>query len=107
MSTQIEINQDLIKYLQNLGYRKDTVVDKLEKETKALGNVAQMQIAKEQGQFLEIIIKTSKAKSCLEIGRFTGLTPYQAANKALSKYFRETKKPKSEIQFICLKLKST
>lgn len=35
-------------------------------------------------------------------GRFTGLTPYQAANKALSKYFRETKSPKSEITFsIC------
>ena len=33
------------------------------------------------------------------VGRFTGLTPYQAANKALSKYFRETKKPKPEIQF--------
>ena len=74
MSTQIEINQDLIKYLQNVGYRKDAVVDKLEKETKALGNVAQMQIAKEQGQFLEIIVKTSRAKSCLEIGRFTGLS---------------------------------
>ena len=68
MSTQIEINEELIKYLQNLGYRKDTVVDKLERETKALGSVAQMQIAKEQGQFLEIIVKTSKAKSCLEIG---------------------------------------
>ena len=33
MSTQIEINEDLIKYLQNLGYRKDTLVDKLEIET--------------------------------------------------------------------------
>lgn len=33
------------------------------------------------------------------VGRFTGLTPYQAANKALSKYYRETKKAKSEIQF--------
>ena len=32
-------------------------------------------------------------------GRFTGLTPYQAANKALSKYYRETKKAKSEIVF--------
>ena len=32
-------------------------------------------------------------------GRFTGLTPYQAANKALSKYYRETNKPKKEIQF--------
>merc|ERR1711976_525292 len=32
-------------------------------------------------------------------GRFTGLTPYQAANKALSKYYRETDKPKKQIQF--------
>lgn len=32
-------------------------------------------------------------------GRFTGLTPYQAANKALSKYFRENKNLKSEITF--------
>ena len=74
MSTQLEINEDLIKYLQNVGYRKDNVVDNLEKDTKALGKVAEMQIAKEQGQFLEIIVKTSKAKSCLEIGRFTGLS---------------------------------
>ena len=32
-------------------------------------------------------------------GRFTGLTPYQAANKALSKYYRETNKPQKEITF--------
>jgi hypothetical protein len=35
-------------------------------------------------------------------GRFTGLTPYQAANKALSKYFRETETPMVEVTFsIC------
>ena len=32
-------------------------------------------------------------------GRFTGLTPYQAANKALSKFFRENKAAKNEITF--------
>tara|TARA_B110000858_G_C17666285_1_gene409719 strand:+ start:369 stop:905 length:537 start_codon:yes stop_codon:yes gene_type:complete len=32
-------------------------------------------------------------------GRFTGLTPYQAANKALSKYYREQKKKKGKITF--------
>lgn len=32
-------------------------------------------------------------------GRFTGLTPYQAANKALSKYYREVKNPKAGIRF--------
>ena len=33
-----------------------------------------MQIAKEQGQFLEMITKISNSKKCLEIGRFTGLS---------------------------------
>ena len=33
------------------------------------------------------------------LGRFTGLTPYQAANKALSKYYREESKPEKQIVF--------
>jgi len=74
MSTQIEVNKQLISYLQTVGYRRDPIIDKLVKETKALGNLAQMQIAPEQGQFLEIIVAVSKAKKCLEIGRFTGLS---------------------------------
>ena len=74
MSTQIEINKQLVSYLQTVGYRRDPIIDKLVKETKALGSLAQMQIAPEQGQFLEIIVAISKAKKCLEIGRFTGLS---------------------------------
>ena len=74
MSTQIEINKKLVSYLQTVGYRRDRIIDKLVKETKELGNLAQMQIAPEQGQFLEIIVAISKAKKCLEIGRFTGLS---------------------------------
>ena len=74
MSTQIKINESLVKYLQSTGYRSDPIIDKLEKETSSLGNVSQMQIAKEQGQFLEIITKISNAKNCLEIGRFTGMS---------------------------------
>ena len=74
MSTQIGINEKLIQYLETIGYRSDEVIDKLVLETLALGSVAQMQIAPEQGQFLEIIVKISQAKNCLEIGRFTGLS---------------------------------
>ena len=74
MSTQTKIDESLIKYLQNLGYRKDKIIDDLADETSQLGSVSQMQIAKEQGQFLEIITKLSKAKSCLEVGRFTGMS---------------------------------
>ena len=74
MSTQIGINKKLIKYLEATGYRSDQIIDKLVAETLLLGGVAQMQIAPEQGQFLEIIVKISQAKNCLEIGRFTGLS---------------------------------
>ena len=74
MSTQIEIDKQLVNYLQSVGYRQDPIIDTLVKETKSLGEVAIMQIAPEQGQLLEIIVKISKAKRCLEIGRFTGLS---------------------------------
>jgi len=74
MSTQITVDQDLVEYLEKFGYRSDPVIDQLVKETAALGSVAQMQIAPEQGQFLEIIVKISQSKKCLEIGRFTGLS---------------------------------
>ena len=74
MSTQIGIDNKLIQYLQTIGYRSDKVIDRLVKDTLSLGGVAQMQIAPEQGQFLEIIVRISQAKNCLEIGRFTGLS---------------------------------
>jgi predicted O-methyltransferase YrrM len=74
MSSQIEINSRLVKYLASNGYRRNAVIDALVKETKALGNIANMQIAPEQGQLLEIIVKISNTTRCLEIGRFTGLS---------------------------------
>ena len=74
MSTQTEINEALVQYLQTVGYREDKIITELENETLKLGSVSQMQIAKEQGQFLEMITKISNAKKCLEIGRFTGMS---------------------------------
>ncbi len=74
MSTQTEINKAIVQYLQSVGYREDKIITELENETLKLGSVSQMQIAKEQGQFLEMITKISNAKNCLEIGRFTGMS---------------------------------
>ena len=62
MSTQIEIGKQLVNYLLSVGYRQDPIIDTLVKETKDLGEVAIMQIAPEQGQLLEIIVKISKTK---------------------------------------------
>ena len=74
MSNQITIDNKLLKYLQKTGYREDEIINNLVKETQSLGNVAKMQIAPEQGQFLEILVKISNSRKCLEIGRFTGLS---------------------------------
>ena len=79
MSTQIEINKSLVNYLSRIGYRSDSVVDELIKETQKLSKTPQMQIAPEQGKFLEIIVKLMKAKNCLEVGRFTGLSTLSIA----------------------------
>tara|TARA_B100001250_G_scaffold56655_1_gene43810 strand:+ start:333 stop:989 length:657 start_codon:yes stop_codon:yes gene_type:complete len=74
MSNQIPIDEKLIKYLRTKGYRSDNIIDNLVRETLALGNIARMQIAPEQGQFLEIIVSITKSNKCLEVGRFTGLS---------------------------------
>ena len=74
MSTQIEINSHLVNYLKKMGYRSNSIIDELVKATKALGDIAKMQISPEQGQFLEIMVKITEVKKCLEIGRFTGLS---------------------------------
>ena len=74
MSSQISINEKLARYLKDIGYRRNNIIDQLVTETLALGSVGRMQIAPEQGQFLEIIVKISNSKKCLEIGRFTGLS---------------------------------
>ena len=74
MSTQIEITENIINYLSTNSYRSDPIIDELVKETNALGTVAQMQIAPEQGQFVEMIVRLINAKNCLEVGRFTGLS---------------------------------
>ena len=74
MSTQIKITKNIINYLSNLGYRPDPIIDKLVTETKNIGSISKMQIAPEQGQFLELLAKLISAKNCLEIGRFTGLS---------------------------------
>ena len=74
MSNQIEIDNNIIKYLSTYSYKPNKVVDALITETKKLGEVAKMQISPEQGQFIELLVKITKAKNCLEIGRFTWLS---------------------------------
>ena len=79
MSSQIEIKKNIIKYLSEFGFKKDTLIKKLIIETQKLGRVAKMQISAEQAKFLELITKLISAKKCLEVGRFTGLSSLSIA----------------------------
>ena len=66
MSTQIEINSQLVNYLNKTGYHPDPIIDELIQETQILGSISRMQIAPEQGQFLQMIVSIARAKKCLE-----------------------------------------
>jgi len=59
-------------YLLAHGTRPDPVQQALIEETKALGDIALMQIAPEQGAFMTLLARAIGAKRALEVGTFTG-----------------------------------
>jgi len=80
---------------------KDAKLTKAPKAPKAKKSNKKDQLGGEESE-LDKKIRSFKVKLPQKEdyeGRFTGLTPYQAANKALSKYFRETKEPLTEVSF--------
>ena len=89
----VKVTKKTLKKTQKGGQKK---VSKKQAKKVAPKKVAakKTEVKKQQRSF-----KVKLPNSDVYEGRFTGLTPYQAANKALSKYYRETKKSKSEIVF--------
>jgi caffeoyl-CoA O-methyltransferase len=66
------LSAELADYLVNHGTPPDAVQRALIEETAALGAVAGMQIAPEQGAFLTILTRLLGARRAIEIGTFTG-----------------------------------
>ena len=68
-----------------------------EQKAGAAKKVVKKETKKEKKEKEEVLDKSVRSfkvmlpNTDIFVGRFTGLTPYQAANKALSKYYRETK----------------
>ena len=91
---EVEVGVKVEKVVQEAGGKKKKAAPKKEKVVPKKEKVVDTETKPGVRSF-----KVQLPGSESYVGRFTGLTPYQAANKALSKYFRETKKPKSEIQF--------
>ena len=81
---------------------KAKAVEKIAKQPKVAKKAKAETEADAEGEDIEKGVRSFKVQLPGNeefTGRFTGLTPYQAANKALSKYFRENKTAKTEISF--------
>ena len=66
------LSPDLHRYILNHGGGPDEVQRALIAATEALGPVARMQIAPEQGVFMEWLARVMGARHAIEVGTFTG-----------------------------------
>ena len=67
----IELTETLHKYLLSVSLRESSVLKEL-RETTATLEMARMQIAPEQGQFMGLLVQLMGAKRAIEVGVFTG-----------------------------------
>jgi caffeoyl-CoA O-methyltransferase len=63
---------ELYEYLLAHSSGPDDLQSQLIDETAALGTVARMQIAPEQGTFLTLLVRATGARRAIEVGTFTG-----------------------------------
>jgi caffeoyl-CoA O-methyltransferase len=66
------LSEELAAYVQAHSAPPDPVLARLIERTEALGSVAGMQIAPEQGAFLELLTRLMGARTVVEVGTFTG-----------------------------------
>jgi predicted O-methyltransferase YrrM len=72
MSSQtLGLSEELSAYVQRVGVREPELLTRLRHETAKLED-ARMQISPEHGQFFSLLLKLIGAKTCLEVGVFTG-----------------------------------
>jgi len=74
-----QLDDDLHGYLVANGARQDEVLARIQAETAAMGPIAAMQIAPDQGAFMEILTRSIGAQEALEVGTFTGYSAISIA----------------------------
>ena len=79
MGKNLEINNKIQNYIQDLSKTLHPVQNEIISYNETLGDIKKMQIAASQCHFLELITKISKSKKILEIGTFTGLSTLSMA----------------------------
>ena len=74
MGTNLEISDQLQKYINDFSLKLNPVQQDILDYNNKLGDIKRMQVAISQCHFLHLIIKISGIKDVLEIGTFTGLS---------------------------------
>ena len=68
-----QINDRLYHYLCDCRSRvNDRVLESLRAATEAMGGIAQMQIGRDQGSFMTLLVAAIGAREAIEVGTFTG-----------------------------------
>ena len=68
----IDLTPELYGYMVDHGARQDEVLRRVERETEAMGGIAVMQIAPDQGALIELLVRSLGARLAVEVGTFTG-----------------------------------
>lgn len=71
MGKQLQVTDQLYRYLLDFSFRDDALLQELRAETARMPNGV-MQIAPEQGQFMALLAQIAGVRKALEIGTFTG-----------------------------------
>ena len=74
MLKNLELTQEMLDYIANNTNELHPIQKEILKYNKTLGDLQRMQISETQANFLQLIIKITNAKNCLEIGTFTGFS---------------------------------
>ena len=80
MIKHLNLTPELYKYVLDTSLREHSVLKRLREETSEM-ELAHMQVAPEQAQFMQFLLRLINAKKVLELGTFTG---YSALAMALA-----------------------
>ena len=79
MLKNLELTQEMLNYITNNTNELHPIQKEILKYNKTLGDLQRMQISETQANFLQLIIKITNIKNCLEIGTFTGFSAFTMA----------------------------
>jgi caffeoyl-CoA O-methyltransferase len=66
------LTDELHDYMVAHGARQDEVLRRIQEETAAMGEIAEMQIAPDQGAFMTLLARLIGTREAIELGTFTG-----------------------------------